>query len=433
MSWIALCIALAAMPLALLHRSFATALTVVALALVAADMTRGNHPHVRKVAAVAVGLAVVVTSVSVAAISAPDPTDVPDAEPYQRAGKTREVLLPLEVRTMPVRGILLLDLEDGEDEIYKGFEPQSVEQGSGKGMRIIGYRHDGFVDVYDDLALPAETNPRFEVTGKGLHKYRHVDLGEPVLERDEQGRVRARAEFVDVIGRKVSIDVEERSERKSRPFSLIAPIGATARNPQYFPLFMANEFDFLRTADARLEVHIAGEAKKVLNFPMGFPLQGQPRSVAKCSLSTEIIEVFPVLNALRIVTTDPGTDRFVDGDVTYLFSENALERIKVHDHEIVFEPALSVSAQQSGQWRINSHLGRGGVEGRYTTTANGDTADLRLTIHDVQLPNHRDLGVATLVRLLGFFEQWPKHYEYHATINLHTAVQESEWVNREPI
>lgn len=433
MSWLAFVCALIALPLSLLHRTLAASLVGVAVGLVAADVARGKRPRVRKVAAVVVALATLVTGASVASIVAPEPDGVPDAEPYQRAGKTREVLLPLEVRTVPVRGILLLDLEDGEDEIYKGFEPQLVEQRSGSGVRVIAYRHDGYVDVYDDLALAAETNPRFEVTGKGLHEYRHVDLGEPVLERDEQGRVRARAEFVDVTGRNVSIDVEERSERKSRPFSLIAPIGATSTDPQYFPLFMANEFDFLRTADARLEVHIAGEAKKVLNFPMGFPLQGQPRSMAKCSLSTEIIEVFPVRNALRLVMTDPGTDRFVDGDVTYLFSENALERIKVHDHEIVFEPALSVSAQQSGRWRINSHLGRGGIEGRYTTTVNGDTAGLRLTIHDVQLPNHRDLGVAALVRLLGFFEQWPKHYEYHATINLRTGAQEAWWINREPI
>ena len=433
MSWIALICALIALPLSLLHRTLAAALVAVAVGLVAADVARGKRPRVRKVAAVVVALATLVTGASVASIVAPEPDDVPDAQPYRRAGESREVLLPLEVRTVPVRGILLLDLEDGEDEIYKGFEPQLVEQHSGSGVRVIAYRHDGYVDVYDDLALVAEANPRFDVTGNGLHEYRHVDLGKPVLERDERGRVRARAAFVDIAGRQVSIDVEERSERESRPFSLIAPIGATSTDPQYFPLFMANEFDFLRTADARLEVRIAGGAKKVLAFPPGFPLQGQHRSMAKCSLNTEIIEVFPTRSEVRRVTTQPGADTVVDGEVTYLFSGDALERIKVHDHEIVFEPALAVNAQQSGRWRIDSHRGRGSVKGEYSTKIAGDVVDLQLGIHDVSLPQHRDLGVAALVRLLGFFEQWPKHYVYHATINLRTGAQEARWINREPI
>lgn len=430
MSWLAILLALAAMPAALLERRVAVGLILVAALLVARE---GVRPRVRAVAAFVLAAAMVITGWSIAAINSPSPDDVPDAATYARKGASREVLLPLEVHVEPITRLALLEFVPGADPVYKGFEVQYLDRGVEQGYRVLGYRNDGRTDYFDDLALTPEPDLRSQVTGRGLHKYRHTSLGEPVIERDAQGRTRIRAAFTDLTGRRVDIDVEERVAQPSRPFSLLAPIGATSVKPDSFPLFMMGEFDFVRSADSRVDVRIDGRPLRLGAFPPFVPIQGQARSQVKCSTAAEIIEVFPTAaRRLRRVATEPGSDRVVEGAVTYLFDGDALERIRVHDHEIVFTPALALDAPGEGQWRIESHRGRGGVVGEYTKHADGDVTELALTIEDVRLPHQPDLGIAVMIRALGFFERWPKGYEYHATINRALETVEARWVNRTP-
>lgn len=433
MSWLAILLALVALPAALLDRRVAVGLLLVGALLVVVDAVRQRRPRVRAVAALLLAVAVGIAGWSIVAITSPGPGDTPDAAVYERRGATREVLLPFEVRVAPVTRLALLEFVPDADQLYKGFEVQFLDRGGEQGYRVLGYRLDGRTDYYDDLTLTPEPDLRSQVTGQGLHEYRHTSLGEPLIERDAEGRTRIRAAFADVTGRRVEIDVEERTSQRSRPFPLLAPIGSTSAQPDSFPLFMMGEFDFVRSAGSRIDVRIDGEPRALGAFPAFVPIQGQARSQVKCSTDAEIIEVFPTtIRRLRRVTTEPGTDTVVVGEVTYLFDGPSLERIRVHDHEIVFSPALALERSGQGSWRIDSHRGRGAIAGGYSTRVDREVTDVELTVRDVHLPRQPDLGIAAMIRALGFFERWPKGYEYHATINRASGTVEAAWANRTP-
>ena len=67
---------------------------------------------------------------------------------------------------------------------YKGFELQySDGKPYGKGYRIVAYRKDSYVDVYDDISLQFQENEKFNVAEKGLNRHIQVAIKKAYLEK----------------------------------------------------------------------------------------------------------------------------------------------------------------------------------------------------------------------------------------------------------
>lgn len=444
MPWPAVLLSLTALPAAVIHRPLAATCVLTAAALLTAEAARGKRRRVAVAGWVLTTVAALVTGWSVAELYRPipdAPDSVVDALPYQRsASGSRDVFLPLTVRLEPVTRLALLDLEPDADPLYSGLEPQYLDRGTEAGYRVIAYRHDGYVDFYDDLALTASPDVDSQVTGNGLANYRHTRIDGARIERDELGRARISAAFTDVIGRRIEIDLEEFSPRATVPFDLLAPVGMGSARPDYFPLFMCNDFDFLRTA-GRHEVRIDEVSHPPAGFPAPVPLvvQGSTRTWSKYTLDAEIISVFPTTTPPRTVTTVLGTDTVVEGETTYLFAregtDDALERIRVRDHEIVFSPPLSLrgdsdrGGRTTGRMSITSYPARGVIAGPYTVDTDGTSATLRIDIDEVEAPHQPDLALRGMVRALGFFSAWPRDYSYRATFDLEAGTLDGRWSN----
>ncbi len=197
------------------------------------------------------------------------------------------------VERAPITHLALLEFSPDADPVYTGLEPQVIDRGHERGMRIIGYRHDGHTDLYDDLTLTPEPDEASRVTGKGRLHYRHTDLGNPVLDRDEAGRLHLEASFTDVTGRRITIDIHEHTTRRSVPLNLLAPVGLLSTDPEYFPLFLLHDFDFVRLGGAQLDVTIDDRPVGLAPFPVPLPVQGEMRSFAKYTPDAEIVSVFP--------------------------------------------------------------------------------------------------------------------------------------------
>ena len=77
------------------------------------------------------------------------------------------IYLPFSLNISPMQKLLLINIEKDPDEIYLGLEPQWFDDPVfGRGLRIIAWRKDGYVDVYQQPELPKEDD--FNVASKGL-------------------------------------------------------------------------------------------------------------------------------------------------------------------------------------------------------------------------------------------------------------------------
>lgn len=435
MSWLAILCALVALPMSLFDRRTAVILIFLAASLIAVDWLRGRRPRARLAALICSVLAALVAGWSISELIRPAPRAVVDEAAYRRAAEgSREVQLPFSIATTPITRLALLELEPDADSIYEGFEPQLIDRGHERGIRIIGYRHDGYVDFYDDIALTPEPDIRSDVTKKGIKTYTHTDLGNPVLERDEEGRAHVTADFTDVEDRRVVIAVHEATTRHSKPFNLLAPVGWSSVEPNEFPLFVMNDFDFLRTSGAQLEVRIDDVVHELAGFPIPLPFQGQARSFAKIALNPEIIALFPADHeVMPQVSTEPGTDLVRHGPAQYLFDGDKVERIRIADHEIVFEPALDLTESGSGEFSVTSVPARGRIVGPWQVTSDGKHAELRINIERVRVPHQSDVGTRLVTgHALKFFKEWPKGYEYVGKYNLEAGTIDATWMNHTP-
>ena len=74
---------------------------------------------------------------------------------------------PFTLNISPMKRLFLINFEKDPDETYIGFEPQWFEDASyGTGLRIIAWRKDGYIDVYQQPSLTVEE--KLDVAAKGL-------------------------------------------------------------------------------------------------------------------------------------------------------------------------------------------------------------------------------------------------------------------------
>ena len=82
-----------------------------------------------------------------------------------------KMFLPFILKSLPVRKLALINFDNDPDEVYRRFELQLI--GTREDPRIIAYRSDGYVDVYDHIGSEGDD---FRSYGKGLHA-RVISLG----------------------------------------------------------------------------------------------------------------------------------------------------------------------------------------------------------------------------------------------------------------
>lgn len=430
MTWFALVVAILAVPAVLLDRRWALGLALLASALAVALLARSGRTRVAIAALVVAALAGGLTGWGAWEAHRPASTAAIDEAPYRRAGTTREVMLPLVVHSAPITKLALLQFAPDADEVYAALEPQWLDGPGERGWRVIAYRHDGYVDFYDDHALTIDPATRSQVTGKGLHDHVNVDLSGTVFERDDRGRAHIHVSFTDTAGRLIAVRIDESTTRRSAPTNLLAPVGTGSVAPDYLPLFIMNEFDFIRLGGTRFDAAIDGRPAGLEPFPVPLPMQGQRRSYARYTTDAEIIAVFDATVAtLPTATTRPGTD-VVDRDgVEYLFAGDGLERIRVNNSEIVFEPVLDLTSTGEGQVTITSYPEHGTIEAAYRITGDEEAAELAIDVDRVTVPHQRDLLSRLIVNDRTVFGTWPTKYQFRAEYDLADGRVDATWLN----
>ena len=89
----------------------------------------------------------------------------------------RNIYSPFKLKISGMKHLLLINIEKDPDKIYIGFEPQSFDdEENGKGIRILAYRKDGYVDLYQENSLKRDEEDKLKCSRKRLRRFYSINF-----------------------------------------------------------------------------------------------------------------------------------------------------------------------------------------------------------------------------------------------------------------
>ena len=347
---------------------------------------------------------------------------------------------PFKLNISPMERLFLINFEKDPDELYIGFEPQWFDDPLyGKGLRIIAWRKDGYVDVYQQPGLIKEN--RIDVAAKGLADTFVRPMTNARFNVTAYG-VDAVFAFDDKSGRKVFVEIIEKSKKPTKPFSLLAPVGSSSVNPSSLPIYMMYKFDFVRQAHTDVTIRIDGRNHKADTFP--FPLNGSRIYYMRYSADVFLVDWCPAqLEALEPLK-EVGNKLYGADDTLYELSPGegspAFARIqsrnKKHSFTAEFYPPfpeithIAESTSLTGGFILSADESSGTVSGTYEVSRNGDEVIVSLIPSGGWKPRPSTLFLKGLFNAAKIFRKWPKTYQWSAKIMLSQEgppIMESKW------
>ncbi|ADI00092.1 hypothetical protein [Salisediminibacterium selenitireducens] len=348
-----------------------------------------------------------------------------------------DVVLPFDWTYTALRKLALINFEKDPDAYYVALEPQWLAQSHGEtGHRIVAYRTDGFVDVYDDPKVDACDEASFAVTGKGLCERVVTEIRDMSMTQTETGLALSFA-FMDKYGRQVKAKVTERTKRSTTGIDLLAPVGSSSEHPRYLPVFFLYGFDFVRKRGTDVEIRIGEKDMRLDPFPAPVPKDAQWRYYMRYSNDCQIIELLKA-KAGDLRFRRPTHDGTVTEEKTlYRFNENRelLSVEAVHEPHSFrmsfpegFPDVLNLDDQTlyEGIFRIDAEQGLGTIGGRFTVKRTGSRVDITL-IPDGWQPVTDSIFTKMMFQKSSLFCSWPSTYQYSQKIDLEEESFDSSW------
>lgn len=336
---------------------------------------------------------------------------------------------PFKLKIAEMKHLLLINIEKDPDEIYIGFEPQVFDdKENGKGLRILAYRKDGYVDLYQEKSLKVKGD-KLNVVGKGLGDFIELKSEKSKFNITEYG-LDLHLDFVDKLGRKVTLKIRENSLKKAKPFDLLAPVGTSSENPLYLPVFFLYGFYFVRKKDTEVLIQIGDKTHKLDGFPMPIdrnriyftrygrtPVLGEfnkaenselrplkvdgNRAVSECG---EIYDLETKGNICSIKSISVGG---VEKGIKVEFVPPIKEITSIEDRDIA-----------SGEFVISSDDSIGTISGEYRISRVKEAVKVIMTPSKGWKPNEKRGMIKFIYFVAKPFKEWPKTYEWTANIKL---------------
>lgn len=344
--------------------------------------------------------------------------------------------IPLKVKSCPIRRLALIPFEKNPDSIYRGFELQYMDgEPNGTGYRVIAYRNDNYVDVYDDESLYFIEDEKFDVAENGLHKHVQTCFTSAELENVD-GKQMIAFSFTDIENREVEVYIEEKTNRATSAMDLLAPIGVGSQNPNFLPVFFMYRFDFVRRKKTEMKCRIGDNEISIDKFPI--PMDNQFRWYARYSNECELFEfasddVTEILEAELVENVHDKKWIYHDDAVDYIFEqENILQNIVIHFGEenvqIDFQPGLDCKNSCNGIFTIKPREQMGYIQGEFKVQMNEKSI---ITIIPTNGWVSRPTTFLTKM-ILGeksVFQNWSKKYKYESVIDWKMNKMKCHWTN----
>ena len=340
-------------------------------------------------------------------------------------------IIPFIVNYSPIKKLAIIPFEKKTDKIYKAFELQYIDgYPYGNGYRIIAYRNNNYVDVYDDLSLKFQNNEKFNVAEKGLNRHIQVPIKRICLEKQDDCECIS-FNFKDLENREIDFYIKEHTGKKSISMNLLAPIGYGSKNPNFLPLFFMYNFDFIRKKNTQIECRI--DEQKIVIDKFSMPINMQFRYYARYSNQCELLE-FANTDSLSFIEVELEDNSYIDKNIEYIFDDyNSLSKIIVHLEDgkidIKFSPCFNMNKDTKGIFKICSKEEMGYLEGIYEINRDNDKISIRLVPINgwTSVPN--SFITKMILKPNSLFCKWSKNYEYIEEIDIQKKLVKAKWSN----
>lgn len=354
-------------------------------------------------------------------------------------------LVPFQFQIDPMASLLLVNFEKDPDSLYLGFEPQVFDDPvNGKGMLVIGWRVDGWVDVYYQPGLRIYP-VKYSIAGKGLANAIETELSKDLFDITENG-VQAEILFYDLLGREVRIMIKESNPAKRKPFGLLAPMGDAAVNPSAMPLIYLHDFYFVRKKKTEIEVSVNSRIHKTEALPV--PMDWQKMYFVRYSPDPFIVTFNPAGSGpLKPIATG-GNLQIEKGNDAYEFArydsivglKSMTARGLKHEVRLSFDPAfpdikqLAKGDRHEGKFTIISDPATGTISGIYEVERTD--AEVRIVMWPSAgwKPEINKFSLRFMYTVAQVFKKWPSTYRWEAIISPAADgdyLMQSEWIRLE--
>lgn len=336
---------------------------------------------------------------------------------------------PFKLKIAEMKHLLLINIEKDPDEIYTGFEPQVFDDNeNGKGLRILAYRKDGYVDLYQERSLKGQID-KLNVVGKGLGELVNLNLEKSNFSITEYG-LDLHLDFVDKLDRKVTLKIRENSLKKAKPFDLLAPVGTSSENPVYLPIFFLYGFYFVRKKGTEVSIQIGNRTHKLDGFPI--PIDGNRIYFTRYGKAPVLGEFNKAENGeLKPLKVDGNKAVSEYGEIYDLETKGDICAIKSifvegeqKDIKVEFIPPIkeitSIEDEEVnyGEFLISSDNSIGTIAGEYKISRVKDDIKVIMTPSKGWKPNEKRGMIKFIYLVAKPFKEWPKTYEWNANIKL---------------
>ena len=318
---------------------------------------------------------------------------------------------PFDLRLEHIPAMLNCELVD--HTVYDGVELQRWDDPeAGSGMLVfLGRRADGRVDFYLEPGL--HPDPTHLSIGAGIGEWRETTFDVARLTVAPDG-VDAHVRFPDVDGRIIEVRVDDRDGRRRRRASLLAPVGASIRDPRSLLLVWMRQFDLVRSTGAPPLVVIDGVAAPIGTLP-GARLHR--RHLVKYAGDL----VVATLNRQR----DEAPTTFDRGEVEVAPDGVSISSVVAehgqHSGRLLLEPpfpdvrTVRAGQSQAGRWTIAiDHVVLTG--GSWAMSGDDDEVAVRMEVTRPWRPGRLPLLMRIVTTVLPTFRRWPTTYQWSATV-----------------
>lgn len=335
---------------------------------------------------------------------------------------------PFKLKISEMKHLLLINIEKDPDEIYVGFEPQIFEDKEhGKGLRVLAYRKDGYVDLYQEKSLLGED--KLDVAGNGLGDLRKLAFQKSTFSITEYG-VDLHINFRDKINREINLKIKESFLKKAKPFDLLAPIGTSSKNPMYLPVFFLYDFYFVRKKGTEVLIQIGDKVHKLDGFPI--LIDGNRIYFSRYGRTPVIAEFNKAENGELTPLKVEGKKAIDENGVIYTLARDedicAIKNMRLEGCskciKVEFIPPIkeisSIDNKElnTGEFVISSDDSIGTIAGEYTIMREKENVKITMIPSKGWQPNEKRGVIKFIYFVAKPFQEWPKTYKWIANIKL---------------